>query len=84
MVKKLKTFESKLKFHCPHCLATYTLFEIHLTNKELTKCLVNCTNAWQEQLFKYCQEKVLRQELAQEQSEEKSGNLIDFFTNKHK
>ncbi len=69
MVKRIKSLEKKLKHNCTHCLSTYTLLETHLTKKDLSKCPTECRKVWETIIHKYCQEKVLGQEL-QENNED--------------
>ena len=73
MVRRIKSLEKKLKHNCTHCLSTYTLLETHLTKKDLSKCPANCLKTWEAILHKYCQEKVLGQEL-QENNEDHGSN----------
>ena len=75
MVKRIKSLEKKLKHNCTHCLSTYTLLETHLSKKDLSKCPTNCLKAWETTLHKYCQEKVLGQELTEQE------NINDYGSN---
>ena len=69
-MKRIKKYEHKLRHNCPTCQATYTLLETHLTKKDPTICPNNCQKIWEEIIFKHCREKVLSQELEQENKEE--------------
>ena len=77
-MKKNKTFERKTTQTCSHCQASFTLRETHLRikTKDQAKyyCADNCVGKWQELLFKQAQEKVLGQELEQEQKEKNHGS----------
>ena len=70
-MKKNKTYERKLTHNCSSCQASFTLRETHLriSKKGESKyyCADNCVSKWEELLFKQAQEKVLGQELENEQ-----------------
>ncbi|CAI2162256.1 13537_t:CDS:2 [Funneliformis geosporum] len=55
-------------------ITSYTLLETHLTRKDNQSCLVNCKQTWESIIHKYCQEKVLGQELEQEQKDKENIN----------
>ena len=67
MTKRNKTFMTKIRHNCPSCQSTYTLLETHLTKhltkKDISNCQTNCPKVWEKIIHKYCQEKVLGQEL---------------------
>ena len=67
-MKRIKSLEKKLRHNCPSCQSSYTLLETWLQRKDNQNCQINCSQTWQEIIHKYCQEKVLGQELEQEQS----------------
>ena len=62
----------KIRHSCPSCSSLYTLLETHLTRKDLTNCSANCKEVWETIIYKYCQEKVLGQEL--EENKENRAN----------
>jgi hypothetical protein len=65
MARRNKSYMNKLRHNCPTCQSSYTLLETHLTKKDLTKCPTECLKTWQAIIHKYCQEKVLGEELEQ-------------------
>ena len=80
MVKRNKSLENKLRHNCPTCQSSYTLLETHLTRKDNQSCPTNCRKVWEAIIHKYCQEKVLGAELAENQKEE---DLKDFLKDKN-
>ena len=90
MAKRNKTIEKKLWHNCPSCPSTYTLLETweqvaeplhhkgecqtHLTRKDLTTCQINCKQAWEKIITKFCQEKILGSELEREQEKKENGS----------
>lgn len=73
-MKRIRSTEKRIRHNCPSCQATYTLLETHLTRKDNQNCPTNCRQVWEKIIHKYCQEKVLGQELEQEQENNDHGS----------
>ena len=67
MARRIKATEKRLRHNCPTYQSTYTLLETHLTRKDNNSCSANCKEVWEKIMAKYCQEKVLGQQLQEEQ-----------------
>jgi len=65
-MKRIRKLEKKIRHNCPSCQTVYTLLETHLTKKDHSKCPADCGKVWEELLNKHYQEKILGQELKQE------------------
>ena len=82
-MKRLNTFEKKLKFHCSCCSATWQLLIIRtdLISDEKTKCLNNCSQKWESLLIAYCRERQIIYFANQEQQkdEQKDQEFADLL-----